>query len=259
MRVPLLLLFVLFISCSPLNVSPTEFLTLNTLRKLPHVHAVDIARAETRPHHQIIHILNWPFIERKTFLADLQSRTEQPLSKAESEKEWENYLSRVELVQDHQEDLLRALMRFHGIEKVIYLEEPTDLGLDNYQKRAQLLRDWRDSPGGTQTNSQSVQQHREEALRLGVPSRFVGLEVYPLEEANLLPSANPTSTRGNKVQPDQAALDRKESQIVQKVLAGESPVVVLILSSRYNLADHVPSDVEVVRVQVQAHAEAVRE
>ena len=67
---------------------PPGCLSRETLESLPHVATVEITPAtgnQTRP---VIHLLNWHFVERPAFVADIQATAGKPLTDAEIEREW---------------------------------------------------------------------------------------------------------------------------------------------------------------------------
>lgn len=231
---------------------PPGVLNRKTLESLPHVATVEITRVKGMPRRQIIHILNWHFVERAAFVADIQTAAEKPLTDAELEQEWASFLDDVESIQSQQEALLRALVSSHGIEAV-YLEGiATDQELEGYLNLAARLKDWKEPSGDDVLSEFLRQQFREDSLLLGAASRVDGLEIRPAEDADAMESANPVN--GGKVHFDAAARERRESAIVRKVLAEGSPVVVLVLGGGHDLADNVPPGVDVVRVGVTRYA-----
>lgn len=232
---------------------PSAFLDVETLKALPYVHAVEVSPA-TKPKRQIIHILNWHYLDPETFHAD-------------GGEDWAAFLDDVEAVQVEQMALLRELAKSHGL-KAVFLEGIAQDEMPAFRKLLGHLARWKKpelkGPSWEVLSDQMlIDMHRQDTLEVGAGGRLMmtgELEVIPAEDAHALEAANPV--KDGKVQYDEAANERREDAIVRNVLASESPVSVLVMGGGHDLTDNVErigGQVEYVRVQVNAHRKATGE
>ena len=125
------------------------FLSAETLRKLPHVHRVTVAPAVGKRKRQIIHVLNYHFVEREAFAADIRTEAEkagETLTEADIDREWAGFLDDVEAVQVEQVALLRALVKSHGV-KAVFLEGLDKSEIPAFNKLAGELHRWKKPRG----------------------------------------------------------------------------------------------------------------
>lgn len=66
----------------------------------------------------IIHVVDYHFVPRDAFVADLRDQTNEPISDAEIDRQLAEFLNTVESVQVEQAAILRGLMRENGIRQV---------------------------------------------------------------------------------------------------------------------------------------------
>lgn len=220
-----------------------NLLGTSELLEAPQVTTVVVAPAN-RPKRQILHVLNWHFVDRKAFEAD-------------GGEDWETFLESVENVQAEQVDLLRHLKDVHGIDAV-YLEGMTDADVEDYQKLAEALAGWK-APIGDDAMSEFLRrQHREDKLLLGAAAQVEGLEVLPVEDPEAMEAANPI--RGAKVEYDEKAIELREDAMVKRLLTSNRTIMVLIMGGDHDLEENIKQlsdDVEYVRVVVRAHEEVI--
>lgn len=256
-----------FASAQSVPARPHAFLDTKACKALPQVHTVEVSVASKEPKRQIIHILNWHYVPFSDFVADIRQveggppPTSEDLPQigrdAELDRKWDEFLSQVESVQVEQMDLLRELVKSHKL-KQIFLEGFSPKEMPAFKKRLDHLARWKKPDGDTPLNEFLIGMHREDTLEVGAGGRLMmagELEVIPTEDAEALEAANPV--KDGKVQWDEDADERREDAIVRNMLAGESPVAVLILGGGHDLSDNVEriggGEVEYVRVQVKAH------
>ncbi len=243
---PILLICLGCVKPSQESEHPAKMLSTRELLDCPHVITAGVAPAKS-PKRQILHVLNWHFVDREAYEAD-------------DGEDWEAFLDSVEKVQSEQVDLLQHLKDAHGINEV-YLEGMTDADVEGYRTLAEALAGWK-APIGDDAMSEFLRrQYREDKLLLGAAVQVEGLEVLPSEDPEAMEAANPI--KDWKVQFDEEANERREGAIVRNVLASESPVVVLVLGGGHDLSNSVEAigggAVEYVRVQVKAHRKAAGE
>ena len=87
-------------------------------RHLPNVAEVTRHGPTERPTHRIVHLLDWHFVDRETFAADLRSLSDKPIADAEIDRRHAKHLTNVAQVQAQQMALLRWLIKHHGLERV---------------------------------------------------------------------------------------------------------------------------------------------
>jgi hypothetical protein len=100
------------------------------LPKLPMVAKVETPVVVDKPASYLIHILDWHFVDKETFLADLR---DQGITE-DLEAKYAQHLDDVEAVQGEQKALLRALIEKHGA-TAVYVEGVTEQDLPVYEAR----------------------------------------------------------------------------------------------------------------------------
>ena len=84
---------------------PSAFLDYEALKSLPHIHAVEVSPASKEPKRQILHILDWHYLPKDEFAADIRTKAEkaqESLTDADIDREWDSFLGEVEAVQAEQ-------------------------------------------------------------------------------------------------------------------------------------------------------------
>ena len=94
---------------------------ISQLRKLPSVHSVTSTPTKSKPKQIIIHLLNWHFICKDDFVADLSDSSDVKLSEDEIDKQYLEFLNDVEAIQKEQKQILRFLIKHHKVRSV-YME-----------------------------------------------------------------------------------------------------------------------------------------
>lgn len=235
------------------------------LRKLPHVHSVEVTVTAEKPRARIVHLLNWHFVDRDAYAVDLRSVSAEPLTEEEIDREYEEFLASVETVQQEQMAVLRSLVRDHGL-RVVYLEGLTAKDAPEFGTLVDALRRFESHKpkGETPIEALLLHEYRLDLLRIGAAGRLLLSreldEVRPVEDAALLRAANPIRAN-SRLEFDQAANDRREDAIVRQLLECGGGVV--ILGGGHDLAANIEAasggSCEYVRVQVRSHRAATQE
>ncbi len=131
---------------------PESFLSRADLQAIPDVVAVDVDAGDS-PAVQIIHVLNWHFVDRAAFERD-------------GGGDWESFLQSVEAVQAQQIELFRRLRDHHGIE-AMFQEGMTDADVHEFHKLADALEGWTEPAGDDPLSDFLRQQKRVDGLLLG--------------------------------------------------------------------------------------------
>lgn len=226
------------------------------LRKLPGVHSVEIADRADEPTHRIIHILNWHFIPRHAFAADLRDQDD-TISDDEIDRLYAEFLDDVETVQQEQMRVLRALVSRYRLASIHY--EGFTEGSADFKRLLATIREFDAPPGDTPVERLLLEQHRHDLLQIGAPGRLMLAdqfeEVLPIEDGELLEAANPVGNDGT-VRFDGETNERREDAIVRKLLKA-GPLSVVVLGGGHDLSDNVPEDCEYVRIVTKQYRRAI--
>src|SRR5262249_46650820 len=151
------------------------------LRGLPFVVRVG-ASGSTTPTRRIVHLLDWHYVPRDQFAAEL--RTHQPgLPDAGIDREHERLLLDVAALQRAQEAALRRLTKDHGLEKV-RVEGLSQEGMEELPLRLALL------GAAIGSDSRECRWFRLESGAACVLAAEGLLDVLPLEDEQALEQAN---------------------------------------------------------------------
>jgi hypothetical protein len=247
------------------------------LRTLPGVVAVRRDGPWGKPSRRIVHVLNWHFLPHNLLALDL--RAQRPgIDDAGVAKAYREHLVEVEAVQAEQQELLEVLARDHRL-TVVMAEGLTPQAMPAWQEHLAWLREAEaDRPRllelanegrrlGRPDLARQAEKMLDEAqarwLELGVPGWLAArdlAEVLPLDEPETMNAAAPRRT-GGKV--DAVKVRAREAAMVRRVMEGERPVVVLVLSGAHDLAGEVrrqgDGSVEYLRVATRRYREAAGE
>lgn len=228
------------------------------LSRLPGVESVEVVNARSRATHRIVHLLNWHFIPKPLFAADLRSQSQRTLSDDEIDRRYARFLDDVEAIQQEQMEVFRRLIHEHGLRQVYYegfskAELPAFRQLVTALKRIE-----RRQPRGETAIEQFLRdEYRNDLLRLGAPGRLLMSgeldAVLPVEDAALLKAANPVQNDGT-VRLDEDVIRLRENAIVGHLLEG-GPVSVVVLGGAHDLSNNLPESCEYIRVQTKQYAQ----
>lgn len=241
---------------------PSKLLSLKTLKFLPHVQSVKVTPAKIKRKRQIIHVLNWHYVEREPFVAEIRQEAKKAgvtLSDDDIEQNWNGFLSEVESVQAEQMRLLRSLAKSHQIKRV-FIEGLIQEEVERFEGLSVKVAEHRPRKSDTPLAQLLAEIHRENKLLIGAAGQLLGKgeleKVLPADNKKRLEAANPVKEDG-QVKFDIGANERREDAIVRNLLAAGLPVKVLVLGGAHDLADNLKQsgheDVEYVRVELKAY------
>lgn len=253
----------------------------NILRAIPGVTDVEAKTAKGTPTHRIVHLLDWHYVPKDDYAADLRAIAEEPLSDAEINRAYLEFLDDVEAVQAEQKTVLRCLIRDHGLSQV-YVEGLTEddlpafrakiAGLVEIEANVPRLRRERDGlvslieHGPTDDTSEEdrafirridafLEHHRREMLQIGAAGQlYLAGELdnlLPLEEPEGYAAANPVAAEGT-VRFDAKAIEARQNSQVRRMLDG-GPFAVVVLGGGNDLTDNVSNDVQYIRISVESY------
>jgi hypothetical protein len=110
------------------------------LRRLPGVVQVEVAVIADHPNHRIVHLRDWHFVPKDLYSLDMKTAKGRELAAKEIEQLHQELLLEVEAVQLEQMDLLRCLIKHHGLKR-LYCEGLTPRDMPDYKARVAVLRD----------------------------------------------------------------------------------------------------------------------
>lgn len=228
-----------------------------------------------RPTHRIIHLLDWHYVSKDDYAADLRSQAEAgaPPTDAEIGQAYAEFLDEVEAVQAEQLAIMRHLIEHHGLRRV-YVEGLTERdvvawkaklrGLKEVAAEMAELQAVRDGlaamvaeDGNDTSDGDSVvgirneddrdfirrvdallEQHRREMLQIGAPGRL-----YTIGELeDLLPLEDEAAYKaanplGGTVRFDPAAIEARQDAMLGRMLGG-GPFAFVVLGGANDLADN---------------------
>ena len=232
----------------------------------------DVAHVEAKPVDSpasyIIHILDWHFVDKDTFIADLR---DQGITE-DLDAKYAKHLADVEQVQAEQMTLLRTLVEKHSVTDV-YVEGVTANAGPEYERRLITLKQLREKLRLLQKIAGEIDdadlrqkvkagEHalRKELLRVGAAGQLQMdglLKTLPAEDKQAFEAARPVAPNG-RVKLDAKLIEAREDAIVKNVLA-RGPVSLLVLGGAHDLSNNVPKDCQYIRVSTKAFEAMLRE
>jgi len=241
------------------------------LEKLPNVVMVTNHCHRTNPTHRIVHILDWHYVSKTDFGADLRSQSAEPISDEEIDRLHAEHLDEVERIQQQQMELLRVLIQSHGLKR-IHKEGLAEKDVLIFEAKVAAFREFGNkllalngsigsddkSPALITQIEELESQHRRDILQLGAAGRLLlsnEIEsVLPLEESEAFAAANPVGEDG-KVSIDQGKNEAREDAQLRILLNGD-PLSVVVLGGAHDLSDNMrrmpDAKAEYIRVEYQA-------
>ncbi len=190
----------------------------------------------------VIHILNWHYVSRDDFAADLQTSTGKPLTEEQIDKEYLSFLDDVKAIQKEQMELLRKLIKKHDL-KAVYIEGLSEknhkgtLKFINTMKNYEATREPSDDP----IDQLIEAQHQMNILEAGAAARLVMSgelkTLLPAEDSKAMEAANPVRGDGS-VMFDKKADEAREDAIVKNLMKADR-VAVIILGGGHDLTDNI--------------------
>lgn len=200
------------------------------LRKLPSVHSVTSTQTKSKPKQIIIHLLNWHFVSKKDYFADLSDSSDDKLPEAEIDERYLDFLNDVEAVQKEQKKVLKYLIQKHKVRSV-YMEGLTKKNLTAFNSFIKTLRDFEVPEGDGAFDLFLKEQYRRDLMQMGAAAQLqiqgVLKSVLPLENAEAFEEANPIGKDG-KIRFDEAAEEKREDEMLRVLLKGQGIKVILL-------------------------------
>lgn len=210
---------------------------ISQLKKISVVHSVTSTPIKSKQ--IIIHVLNWHFVSKGNFAADLSDSSDGKLSEAEIEKQYFEFLDDVEAIQKEQKQVLRYLIKNHEVRSV-YLEGLTEKNLNAFNSFVKTLGEFEVPKGDGAIDLFLKEQYRRDLMRLGVPAQLMISNelksVLPLENSEAFEAANPVSKDG-KIKFDEKAEERREDAMI-KILQKGQGISVIVLGGGHDLTDN---------------------
>ena len=259
MRLRALMLLAAFIGTDHPNGRQPVQSPAGCLSDLPGVASVEAFKARGAQSHLIIHVLNWHFIPKTLFAADMRDQSVEPISDQEIDREYATFLAEVECVQHEQADLLRAIIQQFGTRRVHY-EGLSQTEAAAFRQLVNALKRFsqRMPAGKTPIEEFLLEEFRADMLRIGAPGHLLMSgelnAVLPVDDARLLKAAYPVQQDGT-VRLDLQAIERREDAMVKNLLAG-GPVTIVVLGGAHDLSDNVPKSCEYVRLATKRYMAA---
>lgn len=210
------------------------------LEKLPQTKQVVELGAEN-PQHQVIHLLNYHFLSRELFAADLEDRRHKRLAREEINEKYEEFLQRIESVQKEQIAVLRELIRHHGV-KEVYYEGVTNKNQKQFLLKVERVKNFQPPylDSASPFDLLIREQYAHDLLEIGAPGKLlISRElqaVRPLDAAEPLEAANPIREDGRFVF-DEHANETREDFMVRHLLS-ETSLVVIVLGAGHDLTNN---------------------
>ncbi|MEQ8852785.1 hypothetical protein [Gimesia sp.] len=211
---------------------------ITQLRKLPSVYSVTSKPTKPKPKQIVIHLLNWHYVSKEDFAADLSDLSDGKLSEAEIDKRYLEFLNDVESVQKEQKQILRYLIKHHKVRSV-YMEGLTEKNLSAFNSFIKTLREFEVPEGDGTFDLFFKEQYRRDLLQMGAPAQLLInrqlKSVLPLENAEAFEAANPVGKDG-KIQIDEKAEEKREDEMIKILLKGQG-IKVIVLGGGHDLSD----------------------
>lgn len=212
---------------------------ISQLRKLPSVHSVTSTPTKSKPKQIIIHLLNWHFVSKEDFAADLSDLSDGILSEEEFDKLYREFLNDVEAIQKDQKQILRFLIKKHKV-RAVYLEGLTEKNLSAFNSFIKTLREFEVPEGDGAFDLFLKEQYRRDCLQMGAASQLLISNelksVMPLENAEAFEKANPVGKDG-KFHFDEKAEEKREDEMVKILMRGQG-IKVIVLGGGHDLSNN---------------------
>jgi hypothetical protein len=221
------------------------------LRQLPGVVDVEVLVQPKSPTHRLVHLRDWHYLPPDLAALDIRQAADKHLSDEEVDALYREFILQVELVQLQQIDLLRCLIRHHGLKRVL-AEGLTPKGMGNYRDiilafrrtedgLAAFERELRDihheSPDLDQGVGEIRLGHQRKMLEYGAAAQLAvarEVQVLPLDDDELLDQADPVTPEGEiRLNPERVEA-RRDAQVKSALASG--PVSVIILGGDHDLS-----------------------
>ncbi|MCR9230465.1 MAG: hypothetical protein NXI29_05590 [bacterium] len=191
---------------------------------------------------KVIHILNWHYVSRDDYAADLKSSTGKPLTDDQINKEYLAFIDDVQTIQKQQMELLRGLITKHKL-KAVYVEGLTEKNHKGILEFLESMKKYERArkPSEDRLDRLIEAQHQLDLLHVGAAARLVMSgelkTIVPAEDSKAMEAANPVQPDGTVVF-DLKAAHAREDAIARNLLKAEG-VAVIILGGGHDLTDNI--------------------
>lgn len=191
---------------------------------------------------RIIHILNWHYVSRDDFAADLKASTEKQLTDDQINKEYVSFIDDVRMIQKQQMELLRRLIKKYDL-KAVYVEGLTEKNHKGILEFLVTMKRYEQTkkPPEDRFDRLIEAQHQLDLLHIGAAPRLVMSgelkTVLPAEDSKVMEAANPVKPDGSVVYDLKTAISREDA-IARNLLKADG-VVVIILGGGHDLTDNI--------------------
>lgn len=191
---------------------------------------------------KVIHILNWHYVSRDDFAADLKPSTGKTPTDDQVDKEYLSFIDDVRTIQKQQMELLRGLIKKHNL-KAVYVEGLTE---KNHKGILEFLESMKKYERTRKTPEDRIDrlieaQHQLDLLHVGAAARLVMSEelktIVPAEDSKAMEAANPVRPDGTVVY-DLKAATAREDAIARNLLKADG-VAVIVLGGGHDLTDNI--------------------
>jgi hypothetical protein len=210
---------------------------LDCLADVPEVARVDVVQWQGERH--LSQLCDYHWISREAFLLD-----------GGQEEEYESFLQRIDLIQQEQMQVLRALGA-----RTVWVEGQSDETIDDFRRHIERMRAVQ--PGGDSPVDELVRElYFEDLLQIGAAGRLLLLgeidEVLPLEDHAAWRAAKPVAG-GQLAFDEQTGLQREKAMVAK---LREHSDAIIVLGSGHDLRQHIGQDTSYVRIHVQSDPES---
>ena len=212
---------------------------ISQLRKIPSIHSVTSTPTKSKPKKIIIHLLNWHFVSKEDYVADISDLSDGKLTEDEIDKRYFEFLNDVEAFQKEQKQILRYLIKKHKV-KSVYMEGLTEKNLSAFNSFIKTLRDFEVPEGDGAFDLFLKEQYRRDLMQMGAAAQLMISNelnsVLPLESAEAFEAANPVGKDG-KIRFDEEAEEKREDAILKILSKGEG-ISIILLGGGHDLTDN---------------------
>lgn len=223
------------------------------LKKLPNVVDVEVKVQVEKPSHRIIHLRDWHWIPRDSFAIDVRNSSEEEPTEENIDRLYGEFLLQVDAIQTEQLEILRLLIKGHGLKRV-FIEGLAAEEMPNYLEKVDVLRDMEQNQvtrlkeqlsQARELKSAEIEQqivglleeHKFRVLEIGAAGRLLLAgeieEVLPLEDSVLHSNADPT--KDGKIQFDRDKVRARNDAQVKAVL-DKGPFGLVMLGGAHDLS-----------------------
>lgn len=235
---------------------------ISQLQKLPSVHSVTSTPTKSKPKQIIIHLLNWHFISKEDFAADISDLSDGKLSEEEIDKQYLKLLNDVEAIQKEQKQILRYLIKHHKVRSV-HMEGLSEKNLSAFNSFIKTLKEFEVPEGDGAFDLFLKEQYRRDLMQMGAAAHLMISNelnsVLPLENAEAFEAANPVGKDG-KIRFDEAAEEKREDEML-RVLMKSQGIKVVVLGGGHDFTDRLErmnlGSVQYVRVRTKQYQRIV--